>query len=84
MHPLEGMQRSTRKSAVPVSATWALVAVRTSQRGDWSGSSTEGCTRCIPGTSQRDAYWPKEIEVDDDNGVIRLRKGKGGPAGCSA
>ena len=49
---------------MPVAATWALVAVRTSRRGDWSGSSTEGCTRCTPGTSQRGAYWPKEIEVD--------------------
>ena len=60
-----------------------LDTVRTSQRGDWRGSSTEGCTRCILGMSQRDAYWPTEIEVDDDNGVIWVRKENSRPAGSA-
>ena len=50
MHPLGEMQRSMRKSAAAVAATWALVVPRASQRGDWSGSSTGRFTRGMPGT----------------------------------
>ena len=83
-HPLGGMQRSTRMSAVPVTATWVLVAARTSQRGDWGGSSTTGCKRCIYGTSQRLPYGPKTFKVGDYTGVIWIRKGHIKPSGCSA
>ena len=33
MHPLRGMQRSTRKSAVPVTATWSRCAQVSAETG---------------------------------------------------